>query len=410
MSLEVVRQLNVDFHDAKYISINAKQYDRASRFILITCYNQGKLMSINNTSNSAYIRYRKSDDLGVFNSCEITNEGKILIELTEQMLAVAGKCLADLVIVTKNATIEIDKETSEISILDGSILSTMSFCINVIETAFDNTEIESSYEYDALNDLLIKATADYTHVINTVKISEENAKISEENAKESEANAKTSEINAKTSEQAALTSEANAKTSETNAKTSEENSLISEQNSKESEEVAKAKAIESYDYATLSKSYAVGSTDTRENEDSDNAKYYYSQAKAISDSIDGSFIPMGTIEFSQLQSAAKDVGYVYHISDGFVTDDTFKCGAGVTYPSGTNVYYTSDGYWDCFIAKELTGDLKVVDDDEGNVTIVFTSDDSNITYDDYNTLNQTIIELQERIKILEEQNVLGITE
>ena len=195
MSLEIVKQLNVDFHDAKYISINAKQYDKASRFILITCYNQGVITPIRNTSNYAFIRYRKPDSLGVFNSCEITNEGKILIELTEQMLSTVGKSYADLVIVHNESDgVEIDISTGEIIVGDGSsILSTMHFCVNVIESSLDNTEIESSYEYNALNDLLVKAMADYTNVINVVKVLEENAKLSEANAKTSEENAKISE-------------------------------------------------------------------------------------------------------------------------------------------------------------------------------------------------------------------------
>ena len=444
MSLEVIKQLNVDFHDAKYISINAKQYDKFSRFILITCYNNGVIFPINNVNNYVFIRYRKPDDLGVFNSCEITDEGKILVELSEQMLAIVGKSYADLVIVHNESIsdINIDKDTGELIIGDNSsILSTMHFCVNVIETSFDNTEIESSYEYNALNELMIKATADYTYIMNACKISEENAKTSETNAATSEINAKTSETNAKesetnarTSEENAKTSETNAATSETNAKTSEENASVSELNAKESETIAitKAtessqfasnsaqsaiesadaaqvsanKAIEASDYATLSKSYAVGSTNTRYNEDADNAQYYYSQAKAVSDSIDGSFILRGTIEFSQLESVPKDTGYMYHISDEFVTDDTFKCGAGVSFPAGTNVYYTADGYWDYFITKTLV----VTDDDNGNVTIRYSVDSIVENDERLDTLNRTIAELQERIKSLEECTVLEIVE
>ena len=420
MDLEIIKHLNVDFNDAKYISINAKQYDRFSRFILVTCYDNGVVFPLNIDNNYAYIRYRKPDSLGVFNSCEITNEGKILIELSEQMLSTIGKSRADLVIVHNESTgdIDIDENTGELIIEnDCNILSTMHFYINVIESSFDNTEIESSYEYNALNELLIKATNDYTNIIDIVRVSEKNAKESENKASISEANAKLSETNAKTSEENASISELNAKESENMAATKAEESFQFASNSAQSaiESADSAmysadKATESLEHATLSKSYAIGGTNARENEDSDNAQFYYSQTKAISDSIDGSFIPVGTIDFAQLQFVAKEVGYVYHIRDGFVTDDTFKEGAGVSYPSGTNVYYTLDGYWDCFIAKELTGDLTVADDDMGNVTIVFTHDDTNISYDDYNVLNQTIAALQERIKMLEEQTVLGITE
>lgn len=481
MSLEVIKEINIDFHDKKYISINAKQYDKLSRFVLVTCYNQKNVYHIDNNFNSAYIRYRKSDDLGVFNKCKITDDGKIFIELTEQMLAIPGTCYADLIILNKisdnddnteainnwyhlthsydgngnvtfntsdfvdvnndsNGNITFDNISLGDIITDGkySILSTMTFCINVIETAFDNVEIESSYEYNALNDLLIKATEDYESVITACKTYEINAKTSEENAKTSEDNAKISEENsniseenakiyadnAKISEDNAKIYETNAKVSEDNAKLSENNAKISEENAKESENnavkkaeessqsasesansatISSNKATESSNSALLSQSYAIGKTGIRVNEDVDNAKYYYTHAKTVSDSINGSFSPMGTIEFSKLQSILKDTGYMYCISDDFVTDDTFKCGAGVSYPAGTNIYYTSDGYWDCMVTKTLV----VTDDGDGIVTIEY-SVDSITTEEEYSSLNKTIAELQNRIKMLEEQNVLGI--
>ena len=46
-------------------------------------------------------------------------------------------------------------------------------------------------------------------------------------------------------------------------------------------EIASQKAENAEAYATLSKSYAVGGTGTREGEDADNAKYYAEQAKAV---------------------------------------------------------------------------------------------------------------------------------
>lgn len=409
MSLEIIKQLDIDFYNTKYISINAKQNDRNSRFILATCYNQGELIQISQDYH-AFIRYRKADDLGVFNSCEITSSGKIKIELTEQMLAVAGRCYADLVILN-NVPVEITENPGGLITLDNDyIVSSMTFTINVIEDSYDNVEIESSYEYDALNDLLTKATEDYSYVMKAAKISEDNAKTSEENALVSETNAKVSEANAKTSETNAKNSE-NTAISKANealqsAAIAEENAVLAEENA----DISANKALEASDSATLAKSYAIGGTDTRENEDIDNAQYYYSQTKAVSNSLDGSFVPAGTISFAELQSVPKEIGYTYHITDSFVTDDTFGEGAGVSYPSGTNVYYTIDGHWDCFVPKELTGDLNVEDDDNGNVSILFTPNDTTITYEEYNSLMQTITELQERIEILEQQSVLEIVE
>lgn len=106
----------------------------------------------------------------------------------------------------------------------------------------------------------------------------------------------------------AATSEQNAKTSETNAKASEMNATVSESNAKSSETIVEKKASEVLSNAEtavgkaneanasasaaseseknaknsekLSRSYAIGDADgTRENEDTDNSKWYAQQAE-----------------------------------------------------------------------------------------------------------------------------------
>lgn len=121
----------------------------------------------------------------------------------------------------------------------------------------------------------------------------------------------------------AATSEQNAKTSETNAKVSEMNATVSESNAKSSETIAEKKASEVLSNAEtavgkaneanasasaaseseknaknsekLSRSYAIGDADgTRENEDTDNSKWYAQQAekyaKQAEDIAGGNFI------------------------------------------------------------------------------------------------------------------------
>ena len=63
---------------------------------------------------------------------------------------------------------------------------------------------------------------------------------------------------------------------------------------------------------------------------------------------------MGTVSFSELETIEKAAGYVYNIDNDFITDDTFKEGSGKLYAAGTNVYYTADGYWDCFGGATLS--------------------------------------------------------
>ena len=162
MALQTIKEINVDFYDKKYILINAKQFDKNSRYILVTCYNHGVIYPINSGEHSAYIRYKKSDNYSVFNFCEIDRKGKIKVELTEQMLAASGICYADLVIVNKgDANINIDNGDI-INIDNASILSTMTFCIDVSETAADNSNIESTYEFNAFNKAIEKVEQERT--------------------------------------------------------------------------------------------------------------------------------------------------------------------------------------------------------------------------------------------------------
>lgn len=359
MNLQNITQLNIDFSTQKYISVNVKQYDRNSRFILVTCYNQGNLMPINNNTCFAYVRYRKADDYGVFNSCEITEDGRILIELTEQMLVTVGMSYVDLIIHEAiGLGVEIsENDNGEITLIktgENAILSTMTFCINVHEAAFDNEKIESSYEYDALNDLLIEAKIDYQNVVRACRTSERNAKESEINSKESEINSKESEVNSKESEVNSKESEVNSKESEINAKESEINSKESEVNSKESEINAKASEEASASSADWSKSYAVGGTGLREDEEIRNSEYFYDQLRRVHTGTTNGLIPMGTIKFEELATAEKEVGYMYNMSTDFTTDDRFREGAGNTYEAGTHVYYTNAGYWDCLVGMTIS--------------------------------------------------------
>lgn len=305
MALQITTNINVDFYDNKYIMINAKQLDNGSRWVAITCYNQGDLYNLSTNKHTAFIRWKKADENAVLNSCRINNRGEVLVELTEQMLAVDGICYVDLLIVNKGKAI-VNIDTGKIITIDDSpILSTQAFCVDVKEIYVDHSVIESSYEYDALNDLLEKANADYTEVI---MLSKSYAVGDAGDIRENE--------------------------DFDNAKYYCEQSSISEKNA--------------YDSSMLSKSYAVGGTGTREGEDTDNSHYYYDVVKTIVDGLNSGFIPMGSISFAELATAEKATGFVYNINEDFITDDTFLEGAGKHYTAGTNVYYTSSDLWDCF--------------------------------------------------------------
>lgn len=189
MGVQVFREITVDFSNSRYIILNAKQHDSKSRFVRITCTNLEQKIHLNPTDYSAFIRYLKPDGYGVFHKCIISTEGQIIFELTEQMLSTVGTSYADLVIIDVAKT-DINNDLTIIS-KDGriienndSIASTMTFYINVLEKPLNDWDIESSNEFSALNDLLIKASKDYEYIIQTTKDYINIAKESELAAKE----------------------------------------------------------------------------------------------------------------------------------------------------------------------------------------------------------------------------------
>ena len=139
---------------------------------------------------------------------------------------------------------------------------------------------------------------------------------------------------------------------------------------KTSEDSAAASADQAEDFSLMSKSYAVGTDgQVRPGDPTDNSKYYSDLAqyltdeaaklldqaqKLISAATAGALIPSGTVAFENLPTEPQ-VGYMYNISNSFVTDDRFAEGPGIQYNPGANVYWTKDGQWDVMIGVQVTG-------------------------------------------------------
>lgn len=471
MALQLTTNINVDFYDNKYVMINAKQYDDNSRWITITCYNSGDLFNLSNSKHTAYVRYKKADGNGVLNSCRINHKGEVLVELTEQMLATDGICYVDLLIVNKGSAI-VDIDTGEIITIDDSaVLSTMAFCINVYEAAFDNSLVESSYEFDALNASLQKVEADYTEVIQLSKsyaVGDADNIRENENFDNSKYYSKLSKSyaignaggvrdnedvdNSKYYRQLALESAEDADISKTNAAESANSAIDSADMASESAKSAlesATSASESATYASESKGVVMRYVAMAENnmesilnsaqnasDSAADAHNYFVQIEEIATGLSGAFNPKGTIEFAELAVLLSDnkvkAGDLYNISDNFITDNTFKKGAGIEYAAGTNVYYTSEGYWDCLIGTTVTGvkgdneteyrkgNVNITVDNIGAVStediatvsemsnylksyIVNPDDIPNLMPDDVKSLRDDINELEDRIDVLESE-------
>ncbi len=216
-------------------------------------------------------------------------------------------------------------------------------------------------------DTTVASTATAVRAADSAAMSETNARTSERNAAESESNAFLYKESALTSASEAAASSSSASADAITASSAKDTAVSSASSASSSASTATAAASSaSTDAATastnakLSQSYSVGGTSSRPGEDNDNAKYYKEQCEQIASSMQGGFIPMGTVTFANLPTDAAP-GWMYNISDEFISDARFKDGGNKKYAAGTNAYVTADGMWDC-----LSGAIPMVNGKVGN--------------------------------------------
>lgn len=82
---------------------------------------------------------------------------------------------------------------------------------------------------------------------------------------------------------------------------------------------------------------------------------------AVKQAIAGVYVVKGSVAFASLPTTGMEAGWVYNISDAFTTTAGFVEGAGKSYPAGTNVVYTAEG-WDALPGTyDFSGYLKAED-------------------------------------------------
>lgn len=155
------------------------------------------------------------------------------------------------------------------------------------------------------------------------------------------------------------TTQAKAAEAESSAQTASEKS----QSASASATISANSADSSEEYSLRSKSYAVGTDgEVRPNDGKDNSKYYRDECQRLYQNIEqlissvttGGLIPAGTVSFADLP-LVPSLGYMYNISDDFVTDERFEDGTGKYYSSGTNVYWTANAKWDVLTGVAVLG-------------------------------------------------------
>lgn len=177
--LTTTKKISLDFHNSNMVTVQAKQFDNESRYINITCTDFGKKVMLNKETMSAFIRYRKADNKAIFHDVDIIDDGTLLVTLTNQMLAVPGRQNADIIIVSVTG---LDtgslSELTDIYELETSLLSTMTFYINVIATPIDNSKLVSEEDVDLLTEAISDLTAaqkSVAHAITNCEIATNNA-------------------------------------------------------------------------------------------------------------------------------------------------------------------------------------------------------------------------------------------
>ena len=289
--------LDLDIHQNNYVSFTCKQ-DNSAEHIYVTIYDNGE--HINNlttlltsldvkieTPDSRHLKLSTSD---VWQRCKKDDVGAILITSNNistyrpYILDIAvgeyvRKGTSELITIT-NDTVEIHLPQSVflengkckgeiILIQDNSQLATMDFQINIIKSVYTDKEIID----DAYTESEVAQLKNYmSEYAKRAENSASNAKVSEEHASSSA----TTAIN-KASE--ASTSATKAKNSETNAKSSENVAIAKASEADISANNASTSETNASNSATLSKSWAVGGTGSRTDEDTDNSKYYSEQSK-----------------------------------------------------------------------------------------------------------------------------------
>ena len=174
MSYPTKKQISLDIYNNNIVYFNAKQGDAGSRYVEITCTENGKKIVIDQESAQAYIKFKKPDGKYGLNHAEVLSNGCIYFELTQQMLAVSGRAQFDVLLFDSVGEFDFNEETGQIKVTDLCLLSTISFYVNVLSSTVDDTLIESSNEFSALTTTIAQSIA-------TEKLIQENESERQEN-------------------------------------------------------------------------------------------------------------------------------------------------------------------------------------------------------------------------------------
>ena len=184
MSIENVQKITLDFCRNNIQSVSVKQYDKNTRYLIVSCTENGKFVKLDKSYMTCRVKVLTPDDRASLDTCTILDDGTVKVPLTENVLFSSGVANAELMITSSD---------------ESKRIGTMKFRVIIDSSVYGDERVISSDEFSALTELFEKADKDYIIVITEAKKSADAAKMSATNAKTSETNAKNSETNASSS-------------------------------------------------------------------------------------------------------------------------------------------------------------------------------------------------------------------
>lgn len=330
-----IPEITVDFYNDSYTSISSKQLDNA-RYILCLLTENGISRSVSSLE-TAKIRMKKPDNTYIYNDCEVTENGFVLIHLTEQMMAKEGIGICDIQLISS----------------DGDIYSTQTFCVSIGNLPYPLDAIESTDDLSSVNELLakekerLKAVEELNNSIQTAENNRINAEILRENSeKQRESNESTRITNENTRNQDETirkNNEITRETNETKRKTQENqrqiNSAAAVEKANSAAEYAAETATdlqnkidENYFVVTEELENSISSTSTTAAPTANAVKKAYEQAKSdsnsytdqkIADLVNGAPETMDTLkEVADAIAENKDVEKALNQAIGTKADKT----------------------------------------------------------------------------------------
>ena len=218
MDIKNIQKITVDFYNNKISFIRAKQYDKKTRYLIVSCTNNGTFIKFNPEDTICNLKMLTPDNRAIYNEEVINEDGTILVEFTESMLCSAGKGKIELNMLSKDYS---------------TLISTMTIDIIIEPSVYDNDKVISSDEYNILDKIIIdgkKLILDLTTLETTLEENEEDRQRNENARKSNETERQSQETSR---ENAEALRESNTATVITNANTATSNANVATSNANE---------------------------------------------------------------------------------------------------------------------------------------------------------------------------------